>query len=183
MSRQARSLDVFLAEVNRHAPARSKASDGGRGDSAHTSRPSDHNPNELGVWRAYDVTDDPAGGLVGSDLALRVAARLGQHPALGPGAYVIHDRKIVSADRIREGWRPYSGANPHTTHVHVSVATAAAGYDSTLPWNLWPAVTPRIDHAIDDLTKARDARKPGPVRRAIREALQKLRAIKRGEIR
>lgn len=42
---------------------------------------------------------------------------------------------------------------------------------------------PRIEHAIRDLTIARDARRPGPVRKAIRETLQTLRKIKRGEIR
>lgn len=135
MSRQARSLDVLLAEVNAAAPDRSKASDGGLGDQAHASRASDHNPNAAGVWRARDFTNDPP-HLDGATFADAVAARLGKHPALGSGAYVIWNRRIFSTDRLAEGWRYYSGSNPHNHHVHVSVATAAAGYDSTAPWGV-----------------------------------------------
>lgn len=142
MSRQAKSLDILVAEVNKQAPRRSKASDGGLGDSAHASRPSDHNPNAAGVWRARDVTNDPAGGMPGQKLSRLVAAKLGHHPALMSGAYVIFNHQIISCDRLREGWRPYSGSNAHEHHVHVSVATKAAGYDSTRPWDLFESAEP-----------------------------------------
>lgn len=137
MTRQARSLDVLVAEVNRHAPTRSKVSDGGMGDPAHAARESDHNPNAAGVWRARDITDDPP-ELDGSDLFHRILNLMREgHPALRSGAYLIHNRKIVSYDRLDEGLRDYPDGNPHTAHVHVSVSTAAAGYDSIRPWNLW----------------------------------------------
>lgn len=135
--RRAYALDVLLAEVNKHAPHRSKASDGWIGDPAHAARVSDHNPNAAGVVRAVDITDDPAGGLDGDKLALLIAAKLGKLPALGAGAYVIHNRRIISTNRLKEGWRSYSGTNPHEKHVHVSVATASSGYDSRRPWNLY----------------------------------------------
>lgn len=137
MSRQARSLDTLLAEVNKHAPKRNKASDGGLGDPAHAARVSDHNPNRAGVWRARDFTSDAAHGLPGDYLAEHLAMKLGKHPAAGSGAYVIWERRIISTDRRSEGWRPYKGDNPHTKHVHLSVATTASGYDNTTPWNLW----------------------------------------------
>ena len=178
--RQARSLDVMLAEVNHHAPSRSIASDGGLASTAHhlQNPTSDHEPNAAGVWRARDVTNDPAGGLDGADLARRVAAKLGKIPALGSGAYVIFNRRIISTDRLAAGWRPYDGVNPHTTHVHVSVATAAAGYDSMQPWRLWSTATPHLDQALRELRAARDARKPGPVRRRIKVAIATVRAIR-----
>lgn len=181
MSRQARSLDVMLAEVNHHAPNRSKVSDGGLASTAHhlQNPTSDHEPNAAGVWRARDVTHDPAGGLDGADFARRVAAKLGKIPALGMGAYVIYNRRIISTARLSAGWRPYDGVNPHTTHVHVSVATAAAGYDSTRPWNLWGRPTPNLDHALRDLRHARDARKAGPVRTAIGDAITRVLAIRK----
>ncbi len=135
VARQARSLDVLLAEVNTHAPKRNKASDGGKGDPAHASRVSDHNPNRAGVWRARDFTNDPNGGFQADLFANLVARKLGVHPALGSGAYIIWNRRIISTDRLREGWRPYGGANGHTKHVHVSVGTS--GYDSTAPWNVF----------------------------------------------
>lgn len=155
MAHQARSLDTLLAEVNRAAPNRSKASDGGIGDPRHRKTKSDHNPNGAGVWRARDFTNDP-GDFSAQALAHHVAGMLGKHPALGSGAYVIWNRQIISADRLDEGWRPYSGVNAHTKHVHVSVATAAKGYDSQASWN-WPPKVIRNPNLTDAEAAARKA--------------------------
>lgn len=141
--RRAYALDVLLAEINRHAPHRSKVSDGWIGDAAHRARgaASDHNPDPVtGAVRAADITDDPDGGLDGSELAQKLAHRLGKHPALKSGAYLIHNARIISFDRLAEGWRPYAGINAHRHHVHVSVSKAAAGYDSKQAFNLWSTV-------------------------------------------
>ncbi|MDR6212186.1 hypothetical protein QE364_003917 [Nocardioides zeae] len=129
--RPARSIDTIRAEVNAAAPKRSTRSDGTVGDLAHSNRDSDHNPNEAGVVRATDLTHDPAGGLDCNQLMDELAAKLGTHPALGPGAYLIWNRQIISTDRLAEGWRRYYGVNGHTKHCHVSVARRASGYDST----------------------------------------------------
>lgn len=138
--RVARALDVLLAEINAAAPNRSTISDGSIGDAAHASRDSDHNPwvidsDGIGVVRARDFTHDPAGGLDCNDLAFVLAGMLGEHPALRSGAYVIWNRRIISRDRISEGWRPYTESNPHDHHLHLSVALDQAGYDSAAPWS------------------------------------------------
>lgn len=39
--------------------------------------------------------------------------------------YIIHNRRIWSVARKSEGWRKYTGVNPHTDHVHVSFANHA----------------------------------------------------------
>lgn len=137
-ARDARSLEVLLNEINKAAPNRSTASDGGIGDAAHASRDSDHNPwvkdaNGVGVVRARDFTHHPKGGLDCNVLASFLASKLGVHPALGSGAYVIWNRRIISTNRKSEGWRPYSGANAHDKHLHLSVETAP-GYDSRTPF-------------------------------------------------
>lgn len=144
--RVARSLDVLLAELNAAAPARSKVSDGSIGDAAHASRTSDHNPwvidaSGQGVVRARDFTHDPDGGLDCNVLAVQLAALLGKHPALGSGAYIIWNGRIISTDRLSEGWRPYAGSNKHTKHLHLSVATTwnrltRRGYDSARKWGV-----------------------------------------------
>ncbi|WP_377324770.1 hypothetical protein ACFJIY_07705 [Pimelobacter simplex] len=185
--RTAHSLDVVLAEINAHAPNRSKISDGSIGDTAHSARTSDHNPNKAGVVRARDFTHDPHGGLDCNVLAARLAdmLRAGTHPALGSGAYIIWNRTILSRDRIAEGWRPYSGTNPHTKHLHLSVATKASGYDSTVPWNLFAPPAPAVKRRpkpIRDAIKAAQAALvgAGPVRaERVKAAIRELRKVKK----
>lgn len=165
--REAEALRVLLAEVNRKAPRRSKASDGWIGDAAHAARDSDHNPwvvdsRGRGVVRARDFTHDPRGGLDCNQLADFLAGllRAGTHPALGPGAYVIWNRRIISRDRIAEGWRHYSGSNAHTKHLHLSVARAAAGFDSRAAWGwlIATAAAPAVVRRLARLAPARWSR-------------------------
>lgn len=140
--RVARSLQVLLSEIDAAAPRRSKVSDGSIGDASHASRSSDHNPwvklNGQGIVRARDFTHDPAGGVDCNDLAKALVALLakGGHPALRSGAYVIWNRRIYSFDRRSEGWREYTGSNPHNHHLHLSVATAPEGFDSGAAWSV-----------------------------------------------
>lgn len=184
--RRAESLDTFVAEVDAAAPGRSKLSDGWIGDAAHASRDSDHNPwvrdtRGVGVVRAQDITHDPADGVDCNILSQRVAALLGKHPALKSGAYVIWNRRIISADRLSEGWRYYSGSNPHDKHMHVSVALALAGYDSTTPWNVMeeedPMADPKIQAQLDRIEEAVEAMRTNSRKRDLRviDILKKVR--------
>lgn len=151
--RVARSLDVLLDEINTAAPNRSKVSDGSIGDAAHASRDSDHNPwviaDGVGIVRARDFTHDPARGLDCNTLALALAElmREGRHPALGSGAYIIWNRRILSRDRVGEGWRSYTGSNPHTAHLHLSVALARDSFDSTARWGVMNQEDDMADYA------------------------------------
>lgn len=160
--RVARSLDVLLGEVNTFAPHRSKVSDGSIGDAAHAIRSSDHNPwrqaGGIGVVGARDFTHDPTGGLDCQHLAEHLAGMLatGQHPALASGAYIIWRRRILSRDRLGEGWRAYYGSNPHEAHLHLSVATSATGFDSLAPWGY--SREDGADVALDNDDVARLAR-------------------------
>lgn len=145
--RRAKALDTLVAEVNKLAPDRDKASDGWIGDAKHASRSSDHNPwvkdaRGVGVVRAQDVDHDPDGGCDAVRIADIVVALLGKHPALGSGAYVIFRSRIISTDRLREGWRPYSGLNAHKQHIHVSVGYR--GYDSTKKWGIAEGLVTRV---------------------------------------
>ncbi|MEN8672573.1 hypothetical protein [Nocardioides sp.] len=87
----------------------------------------------VGVVRAVDImTRD------GDKLAANLAAKLGKHPAMTAGAYVIWKQRIISADRLGEGWRPMpdrgSDTQNHFDHVHVSVARAQGAYDFAGKW-------------------------------------------------
>lgn len=139
--RLARSLALFRDECNRRWPSRDKASDGWIADAKHSSR-SDHSPwvkdsRGVGVVRAFDLDAGHGGDReVGLWLAEHVRnLGLRDHPALRAGAYVISARRIAS-DARGWAWRPYTGSNPHTSHTHVSVGTAASSYDSAHPWDI-----------------------------------------------
>lgn len=150
--RPARSLDVLRDEIDLMAPNRSTLSDGTLGDLAHSSRTSDHNPNAAGVVRARDITHDPTHGCDCNVLTRDIAALLGKHPALGSGAYLIWRRRIISTDRLAEGWRTYTGSNPHDKHMHVSVGTR--GYDDTSPW---------LEEDEDEMTPEQEAKILGAI--------------------
>jgi hypothetical protein len=123
--RLAKSLERLRAQVNAAAPNRDKSADGSIGDAAHSSRASDHNPNPSGVVCAIDITHDPDGGLDSYKLA--EALRLSGDPRI---KYIISNRRIANSGAA---WRKYSGANPHSHHVHVSVH---GKYDDTRDWQI-----------------------------------------------
>ena len=135
--RVAKSLLTLRDQVNRKAPSRNKANDGTIGDAAHASRTSDHNPwvtdGGVGVVTAMDITHDPAHGCDAG--ALAEAIRSSQDARV---KYVIWNRRIANPLPIGGqppwAWRPYTGANPHNHHVHVSVKSEKDSYDSVAAW-------------------------------------------------
>lgn len=129
--RLARALQVLTAEIRAVHPGTTVWS---IGDEDHQNGYSDHNPNQNGVVCAIDVLGDH--GLDLADFAHYLAAH--PHPAI---KYVIFARRIWSRARAAEGWRRYSGSNPHSTHVHVSVGVGPDGrstgpYDNTSTWGI-----------------------------------------------
>lgn len=134
--RLAPSLVALVRECDRIAPNRSTASDGSIGDPAHAARTSDHNPDASGDVLAVDITDDKAGGCDADALAHHLVAN--RDPRL---KYVIWNSTIVKSYGTT-AWQPqpYTGANSHTTHTHISVLDTAAAKNDTSPW--WPATPP-----------------------------------------
>jgi len=49
--------------------------------------------------------------------------------------YLIFNKKIWSKDKARSGNRLYTGSNPHTKHLHVSINSGHG--DDTSPWFWW----------------------------------------------
>lgn len=121
-------------EVNAAYPNRSKASDGSIGDTAHSARKSDHNPDGAGWVRAIDMTEwDPGTPNVdGDDVAEALAEflRAKKDPRV---KYVIWRGRMfasyATASRKAWTWGPYSGPNGHFKHCHVSVVADARGLD------------------------------------------------------
>lgn len=140
--RLARALETLRAQVNTKWPSRSKESDGSVGDTSHSSRASDHNPNPAGVVCAIDITHDPKGGFDSyafADLLLQK-----QDPRM---AYVISNRRIGSGPAGPQPgvWRKYTGSNAHDHHCHISVRQDAGKYDNAQMWDIDGAVSPSPD--------------------------------------
>ena len=143
------SLAALRGEVDKRWPKRSKASDGDIGDQAHAARQSEHNPDR-------DADGMPNGAVSAIDItatnnALREAVL---KAAIGDPRvwYVINRGSIWSRTH---GWekRDYDGSNPHTNHIHISLAQTKRAHDDTSSWGIAetapvkPAATP--DETID----------------------------------
>jgi peptidoglycan hydrolase-like protein with peptidoglycan-binding domain len=144
--REAVSTRTALAELNKRAPKRSKASDGAIGDAAHASRASDHNPwvndptSSLNVVTARDFTHHIAAGANMGDISetLRKRAKAGKMPWL---KYLIFNRRIASK-KTKWVWVKYTGSNPHTKHMHASVEPTKSLYDTTKAWGIYAKPVP-----------------------------------------
>lgn len=139
--RLAKSLDTLRSQFNAHAPSRSKASDGWIGDAAHASTASDHNPwvkdGKTGIVTALDVTHDPKNGVDTYHFAEQL--RLSKDPRV---KYVISNGRIFSSTVSPWTWRAYTGSNPHSKHVHVSVNSTKAHYDDAGDWRIFGHAPP-----------------------------------------
>jgi hypothetical protein len=110
-------------QVNASYPDRDKASDGWIGDTRHSARVSDHNPDEHGVVRAIDIDRDLS-GVPKPDLMPDLADQIRLRAQSGDSriAYVIFAGRIASP-KGKWAWRPYSGINAHQHHCHISFTT------------------------------------------------------------
>ena len=116
---------AVLRQATAIAPKRMKASDGLLPSAAHlkVSPTSDHN-----TGLAVDLTHDPKNGI---DCEL-IFEKLKEDERV---AYLIFNKKIWSRQRRKEGNRKYSGSNPHTKHLHISINDSHA--NDTSPWFWW----------------------------------------------
>lgn len=137
--RLARGLEKLRAQVNEKWPNRSKNSDGSVGDTSHSARASDHNPDGAGIVHAIDITHDPKGGFDSyafADMLLKKQDRRVK--------YIISNRRIGSGPQGPSAgiWRKYSGSNPHDHHCHISIVGGAAADDAS-DWDIDGNLTPK----------------------------------------
>jgi len=133
--RVAHSLEKLRSQINTARPKRSKSSDGSIGDAAHASRSSDHNPwisdGTMGVVSAIDLTHDPKGGFDSYACAEMLRTKKDKRIK-----YVISNKRIFSSTTQPWVWRAYTGSNPHSQHVHVSVMSTKSQFDNVAEWDL-----------------------------------------------
>lgn len=146
------ALVVLRDQLDARWPSRSRASDGCCASSAHHQQnpTSDHEPDRSGYAHAFDVTNDPAHGVNGDVLVslLMTDARV---------KYIIWQRRIwfprAKPGGRPAGWSAYTGANPHTKHVHVSIIPGATHVTSGWPLNAPAPSPPEEDEMADPEVK------------------------------
>ena len=130
---------AVLRQATALAPKRKKASDGLLPSAAHlkASPNSDHN-----TGLAVDLTHDPKAGI---DCAV-IFEKLKEDERV---SYLIFNKKIWSHQYAKSGNRPYSGSNPHTSHLHISIKPDMA--NDTSPWFWWmnqPKIINQVKAAV-----------------------------------
>lgn len=161
------SLLVLLEQANEIAPSRSHASDGLVGDEDHQGTNSDHNPHFVpgvgaDIVTALDLTHDPAHGFDSFKFAETLRRNRDKRIK-----YVISNRRIFSSYVVGSTpawtWRTYSGSDPHTNHVHISVLDSAIS-DTRTPWNLegFDMSVADVTTGVKDALTAAAARGPLP---------------------
>ncbi len=160
--RLAKSLDTLRTQINAAFPKRDKSSDGTIGDARHQAEHSEHNPDQNGVVRAMDISNDPAHGVVSDKIAHALIDS--RDPRI---LYVISNRRICSSVVQPWVWRVYSGSNAHDHHFHISVVEDPKRYDDTSPWSAiggaasapktdeQPAPAPVASHPATDTMRLR----------------------------
>ena len=138
---------AVLRQATAISPSRKKASDGLLPSKAHISQSPDSDHN---TGYAVDLTHDPESGVDCSDIfeKLKEDKRV---------KYLIFNKKIWSKDKARLGNRPYTGSNPHTKHLHISINDGCG--DDTSPWFWWMNQPKVVNQIISNM-------KPVPAKKA-----------------
>jgi hypothetical protein len=151
---------AVLRQATALFPKRKKLSDGLLPSAAHLklSPNSDHN-----TGLAVDLTHDPKNGV---DCA-KLFEEFKEDPRV---KYLIFNKKIWSKDKSRAGNRPYSGSNPHTKHLHISIEPDMAS--DTSPWFWWmnqPSLTNQVVAKLQPKPKKKVAKgvNPPPAKEAV----------------
>jgi hypothetical protein len=131
---------AVLRQATALYPKRKKVSDGLLPSLAHrkASPNSDHN-----TGLAVDLTHDPDKGV---DCVV-IFEKLKEDERV---SYLIFNKKIWSRDKAKSGNRPYSGSNPHTKHLHISINPDKS--NDTSPWFWWVNQPKVLNQVLASLT-------------------------------
>ncbi len=142
--RIAESLKQLRSQINAAFPDRDKTSDGSIGDTKHSSRRSDHNPNSAGVVCAIDIDEDLRGDRTLQSVVDSICASRDSRVN-----YIIYEGRITVKGSNLQQWKRYTGANPHDKHAHISVFQNKALYDDAKEWNI--EIVPTRPPAADQI--------------------------------
>ena len=141
---------AVLRQATALFPKRKKLSDGLLPSVAHqkASPDSDHN-----TGLAVDLTHDPKGGI---DCAV-IFEKLKEDERV---SYLIFNKKIWSRKYAKSGNRVYTGSNPHTKHLHISINPDKS--DDTSPWFWWMNQPKIVNQVMAKLQPQPKKKAPAP---------------------
>lgn len=141
------ALVALRDEFNQLNPDRDKTTDGWIGDTSHSARPSDHNPDETGNTPHEDddskdevhaIDVDKTGpwpdGLT-FDVIIETIRDRCRRNVENRLMYIIWNGRIAEWDNGWQ-WRTYTGENPHKEHAHFSCEYASKYSEDTSPWGV-----------------------------------------------
>lgn len=136
-------LDQLRTEFDALSPHRDRGADGSIGDTAHSQRVSDHNPDPEGRVLALDIDVTGPWPVPFADLveSVRGDRRL---------EYVIFNHRIASRSQAWK-WRKYGGVDPHTGHAHFSARHDHTDNNSHSTWALAEVGDMTPDQMLDAL--------------------------------
>ena len=142
---------AVLRQATALFPKRKKLSDGLLPSVAHQKQSpnSDHN-----TGLAVDLTHDPENGV---DCA-EIFEKLKEDERV---AYLIFNKKIWSRKYAKQGNRKYSGSNPHTKHLHISISPDCSS--DTSPWFWWlnqPKIVNQVKARLQPQPKKKTVAQP-----------------------
>ena len=117
--RLSNAAEQLRSEINAKYPNRDKRSDGWIGDTVHSARKSDHNPDKNGWVRAVDIDSDLVKGSSKESWLLAENIKMIALKGDKRISYIIHQQRIASSKQ-NWVWRVYKGSNPHISHIHIS---------------------------------------------------------------
>lgn len=118
-------------QIDQAYPNRDRRSDGWIGDTAHSARVSDHNPDDEGIVYAIDIDENMGkgpwrNGRAARKLANQLVAYAGSNkPGAGRIKYVVYENALASGTYRSKWWQWRPGPWGHTQHIHVSFTEAA----------------------------------------------------------
>lgn len=134
--REAESLVVLKQQLQKLCPFRDTRSDGWIGDQSHRLKISDHNPwvldGKTGIVTAQDIDADLNSANITMPQLVAAICRSQDDRV----KYLIWNGRITLIGSKLQRWKKYTGANAHTTHLHVSVKAEKRYYDNTRLWQL-----------------------------------------------
>jgi hypothetical protein len=148
---------AVLRQATAISPSRKKASDGLLPSRAHLRQNpnSDHNSG-----LAVDLTHDPKKGIDCAD----IFKKLQDDPRV---KYLIFNHRIWTP---QQGTDIYTGSNPHTSHIHISIKDKCG--NDTSPWFAW---LDKPKKTVTTVTKTAIAKVQKPKKKPAKTSNEKLR--------